>query len=485
MRHAGTLRLALALLTCSVVPGLASAQFAPPALDHFTVYNATGQLDPPIVTLQDQFQVQTRDLGATSFLFVPANKNAEGIIDPQSHLTCYNIIGGSAPPGVPQVIATHQFGTQTLTLGAALFACIPTQKYPPQQISIDHFVCYAASGTAPGTVGATFVDQFYGFTHQILEPFLFCAPAQKNQEPIQDPTSHLACFNISPQGPPPSLPGPVPIQNQFGSDALNLGARRAVCLPATKEVPPPGVLDHFLYYDANGPDGPVVSVVDQFGSQPAGLDLGPVTSFLVPANKNQEGIADPFSHLTGYLMPGPQPSVHLVIVTNQFGKRRLEIGAARQLLVPTKKLIGAQGDVSIDHFACYDAFGSPINATVSVQDQFYAAAVTRVVKEPFLFCNPASKNNEGIIDLDDHLTCYHTQPPGTPIGTVPISNQFDLPGQTFFNINVQADIGLCVPSKKQVPPITIPSVSSWGIAALGALLLALPALLMRRRRATA
>ena len=473
-------------VACLLSPGLARAQFAPPALDHFTVYDAAGQLNPPPIILQDQFQTQTVDPALTRFLFVPANKNGEGILDPFSHLTCY-ILDAGPPPNVPQVVATHQFGTQTLALGPANLTCIPTEKFPPQQISIDHFVCYAATGPQI-PAGGTFVDQFYGQTHTLLAPFLFCAPAKKTripptvELPIQDPLSHLVCFNINPLGPPPQIPGGfAPIRNQFGQDQLLLGNRRAVCLPAMKEVPPPGALDHFLYYDATGPDGPPVTVVDQFGAQPAGLDLGPVISFLVPANKNQEGLVDPFSHLTGYVMNGPAPNMG-VTVTNQFGVRNLQIGPARQLLLPTRKLIGPQGQISIDHFACYSAHGTPIDQTVLVTDQFHTAPVQRVVREPFLFCNPADKNGEGIINFDDHLTCYRTAPPGLPIGIVPIFNQFNPPGVPDLPIQVRTDVALCVPSEKEVTSNEVPGMPVWAIGALVVMLFAGTVLLAGSRR---
>jgi len=470
------------------VPGSSNAQFAPPALDHFTVYDAVGHLTPPAVLLQDQLGLQRGALGQTRLFLVPAQKNAEPLLDPQSHLTCYDL-AGQPPQGVPQVVATHQFGTQTLNLGTALYGCIPTEKYPPQPISIDHFICYAASGTAI-PAGALFTDQFYPATHTLLDPFLFCAPAEKTLPAtgqhflVEDPLSHLVCFNITPQGPPPQVPGGlVPIRNQFGSDEITLGVRRAVCLPATKNVPPPGALDHFVYYDAAGPDGPPVTVVDQFGSQPSGLDLGPVVSFLVPVNKNSEGLVDPVSHLTGYVMPGnpPPATMNFVRVTNQFGVRNLKLGAARQLLVPTQKLIGQQGDVTIDHFACYDAQGTSIRRGVTLLDQFHPAAITRQVAEPFLFCNPADKNGEGIINVDDHLACYRTNPTGTPIGQVPILNQFSPAGGGQTLINVAADVALCVPSKKEINHIEVPGLPVWAIS-LGFALFAGTGLMLIRRR---
>src|SRR5262245_21485602 len=108
-RHA--LAFAFSLLACVSAPRPSSAQFGPPALDHFTVYDAVGQLNPPLAIFHDQFGIQTNDLGATRFLFVPARKNNEPILDPFSHLTCYNLPEGVQPPGVPQVTAVHQFGT--------------------------------------------------------------------------------------------------------------------------------------------------------------------------------------------------------------------------------------------------------------------------------------------------------------------------------------------------------------------------------------
>lgn len=482
---------ALSLVALRAVP--ARAQFMPPALDHFTVYDATGQLDPPIVTMQDQFQILTRDLGATRFLLVPARKNAEPLLDPASHLTCYTIPTGSPPPLPPgsTINLTHQFAQSTTwTLGPAIVACIPTEKFPPQNVTIDHFICYQATGPTL-TVGATFVDQFYGFTHQLTTPFMFCSPATKGigppplpnlPPPVQDPQSHLACYNLNPIGPPPTLPA-VPIRNQFGTDALQLGQRRIACLPATK-IPPTGSLDHFLYRHATGPDAPpLFSLVDQFGPQPQGIDPGPVKSFLVPANKNNEGIVDADSHLTGYFLPGvpPPATIPRVIAHNQFGSQVIQLGPAEELLVPTRKLIGpAQGQPSIDHFTCYHATGHSLDRIVTVKDQFLPAAVTRVVREPFLFCNPADKNDEGVLNVEDHLACFRTEPPGLPVGQVPVQNQFSPVGGPTI-LQVLEDFGLCVPSKKEIATTQIPSLSTPGIAALAAALCAVALWLLRRR----
>ncbi len=282
--------------------------------------------------------------------------------------------------------------------------------------------------------------------------------------------------------------GPLtPPQGNLGSDgAGNFGPPEDFDLDdfagAQFFVVEPGI-DHFLYYEATGPDGPVVGVEDQFGPQ-LGVDLGAVVSFLVPASKNGGPILDAVSHLTGYAMPGPPPSVSHVIAMHQFGSPILRIGAVRQLLVPATKLIGPPGSLAIDHFTCYEASGGSLGQTVSLIDQFHPAAVQRVVREPFLFCNPASKNEEGIVDVVDHLACYRTEPAGTPVGPLQVQNQFAPPTQPI-PIDVQADVALCLPSKKQIPQMEIPSLPAWGFGALGAILVGAFAWLARRWRAAA
>jgi hypothetical protein len=434
----------VSVAACALAPALAGAQVPIPALDHFTLYDASGTLDPPLVTIQDQFQIQEIDLGPTSLFLVPANKNNEGILDIESHLTCYVAQGPAPTP--PVVRATHQFGEHVLGLGPMRYLCTPTEKFPPGQISIDHYSCYQATGPTLA-VGAVFVDQFYAWQVGNLTPTLFCAPARKNQEPIQDPLSHLTCYDAQPPGPPV---GNVPIRNQFGLDTLTIYQRRGVCLPSTKEVPPPGVLDHFVYYRATGPDAPPITIGDQFRF-PYPVDLGPVVSFLVPADKNHEGIVDRVSHLTGYPLQG-QSGLPQVLVTNQFfpvNPQHLLLGPARELFVPTEKLIpGSEGQPSIDHFLCYEATGTNADVGVLIADQFHPHPnpQTRLVQQPFLFCNPANKNGERYVDFVDHLTCYMTSPVGLPVGRVPIRNQFTPPVPDL--IDVFFDTALCVPSKK-------------------------------------
>ena len=103
-------------------------------------------------------------------------------------------------------------------------------------------------------------------------------------------------------------------------------------IPATKPpmwaqyaTPPPPPLDHFTVYDVlpPGPDGPPVTIVDQWQTQDT--DLGLLNLFLVPADKIPPGagIGDPISHLACHeipldplLPPGIPPSITAI---HQFG----------------------------------------------------------------------------------------------------------------------------------------------------------------------
>jgi len=422
-------------------------QVLQPQPDHYQSYpiSAATALDGPIVQIDDQFGSQTTDLGPSTRFLVPVDKNDEGISDPISHMTCYDIVDGApAPP----VISTNQFGAQPLTLGDPNSLCVPTEKLiTPGPVDVDHYKCYEAAG-APVDFGVGLVDQFQGRTALVLDPKLFCAPASKNGEPIDDPDTHLTCYSTNPPG---GAPGPVPILNQFlpAAAQIELLEPDLLCAPSTKQLVPP--LDHFLRYDATGPDGPPVTIDDQFGSQDT--DLGDVKVFLVPADKNSEGLADPFSHLTCHeILDGNPPTGYDVTVSNQFGTDvPIDVGLPRELCVPTEKLI-TPGPVTIDHL--FQGFAS-------------------LVVEPIRLCNPASKNNEPISDFDSHLVCYDLQPNGdNGPASLPILNQFFAPPGTAIDVGFATSV--CVPSSK------VPEPSATLVLLTGSLMLG--GLLRRRER---
>jgi hypothetical protein len=429
--------------------------------DHFQAYptSAASGVDGPIVQIEDQFGSQTTDLGAPIRFLVPADKNDEGIADPISHLTCYQITDGIAGP---DVISTNQFGAQTLALGDPDSLCVPTEKLiSPGVVDLDHYKCYVASG-AQIDLGVTILDQFQGRSALVIEPKLFCTPANKNGEGIDDAINHLTCYSTTPVGQPPGL---IPISNQFiAGDQLELLSPDLLCAPSTKQLIPPA--EHFNVYRAQGPDGPPVTMVDQFGNQ--ATDLGSASLFMVPADKNDEGLFDPFTHLNCHDIEEVVASqIPYVNVTNQFvTDQELAVGDPKELCVPTEKLI-APGPIDGDHFRCWEVAGAPgvsLDIDVVLADQFQGFPTT--VLEPFRLCNPVDKNGEGIQDPSTHLVCYTIQPDGGFLGVpIPFQNQFS----AVANIDIDQPIALCAPSTKQVPePALLLGLAS-GLMMLGAL----------------
>ncbi|MDJ0848781.1 MAG: hypothetical protein QNK04_10410 [Myxococcota bacterium] len=301
-------------------------------------------------------------------------------------------------------------------------------------------------------------DQFQRKDAALLDPFIFCNPVAKNGEPVGNPNDHLACYRYDPPGEPV---GSVPIQNQFFPNTTELELREpfALCVPSEKRPVGPEPVDHFSVYRASGPDGPSVTVTDQFGSE--NLKLDQVNLFLVPASKNGEPILDRISHLSCHPTDGGAAPPQ-VIVDNQFGPQVLELGQAREFCLPTEKLI-TPGSVNIDHFKCYEATGPSLGADIDWSDQFQGVGVTLL--DPFLLCNPADKNGEGIMNTDDHLVCYRANPAVPFEFQTDVVTQFDPGGP----VTIFEAFAFCAPSSKTLPPKT-PSVSAGGALVLGAAL---------------
>jgi len=453
----------LNLLEANMLCAPSTKELQPPLPDHFQGYPTTPGVgtDGPIVQLVDQFGSQITDLGSPVRFLVPTDKNDEGIGDPISHLTCYDIPDGVAGP---QVISTNQFGVQPLTLGVPDSLCVPTEKLiSPGLVDLDHYKCYAAAG-AQVDIGVGVLDQFQGRSTLVVEPKLFCTPVDKNGEGIADPDTHLTCYDTNPLG---QAPGLIPFSNQFvAADQVELLGPDLLCAPSTKELVPP--VEHFMVYDASGPDGPPVAMEDQFGTQDT--DLGFVSLFMVPADKNDEGIFDPFTHLTCHKIDDPllpPPWFRDVTVTNQFGSDQpIEVGLASEFCVPTEKLI-APGPIDGDHYRCWEASdpsGGTLGIDVDLVDQFQGFATS--VMEPYRLCNPVDKNGEGIQDEDSHLVCYTLQPEGGSLGfQVPIQNQFF----ALANVVLNQPFAVCAPSAKMVPEPSVLVGLASGVAMLAAL----------------
>ena len=259
----------------------------------------------------------------------------------------------------------------------------------------------------------------------------------------------------------------IPPFNTPGNPCLNPNHPNPNCytvagLPHQHCPEPPDFLDHFKVYEV---DDKTVSLPvllrDQFRDDP-NMDLEALDKFANPVRKTLSNgrvfdIFDPLAHLTWYRLADANAPLRAVDIINQFERTgtTLLVGDPTHLLVPTRKERFCP-PVKLDHFKCYDVLADPNTVTatnVRLQDQFDDPNEELVaVREPVKFCNPVAKNDEQVLNPEDHLTCYRIVPQISQDRDVNIGDQFD-PNQ---DIRVRENVYLCVPTLKiqfqEVPP---------------------------------
>jgi len=252
--------------------------------------------------------------------------------------------------------------------------------------------------------------------------------------------------------------------------------------PAVAAPPsPPPNLDHFRCYSNTGhPASLTVLLEDQFDQRlekveevvvvwPIGF-CNPVAK-TIPSPGGGPGqttdILDPNAHLTMYEIRETTTQRHptwKVTVDNQFGRQTLFATKPVLLGVPTQK-VSVEGEDTelgkpegLNHFKCYQAKGAPLNAAVTLEDQFETTDL--LVVAPVLFCNPVEKTVTSttgvsivtpIVDPEAHLTCYNLKL-ATQIGfstniSIQTNNQFSHISPEPFTVVTDERV-LCVPSNK-------------------------------------
>ena len=285
--------LRVAVLTVAALVVLVSVPSTAPGqvelVDHFKCYDVDEEestaLDPaPVVNLIDQFGVEPEVLvGDPEFFCNPVDKDGEGILNAEAHLTCYDI-GDDDDDQVRTVLVTNQFGDQTLTVTGPEILCVP----PEVEVELECPI------VPPGFTGATPPGVCKTCIRDITDCEIICATAP--------PTASLyACALIA--------------AGFEGSDNL----------------------DHYKCYEAEGDSVDViVDLQDQFGVEPEVL-VGEPELFCNPVDKNGEGIFHAEAHLTCYDI-GDDEEERDVLVTNQFGEQTLEVEDPELLCVPSEKI---------------------------------------------------------------------------------------------------------------------------------------------------
>jgi hypothetical protein len=242
-KYATLVVLALALTSAM------SAQAPPPArVDHFRCYFVPQQPARPVnVQLQDQFDVALHTFEKINQLTIvhfcnPAEKIVNGVVTPivnvNHHLTMFMI--NQQPAIARTVIVNNQFGNQTLSTADARILMVPTGKglppnpAPSPSTDLDHYKCYAASGTTLNRQ-ATLSDQFFTGTTTVLQPVYFCNPVTKIHNNVTtgilNPDIHLVCYAT----PPSTMPGrTINLNNQFGLFTIPVEQADLLCVPSLK-----------------------------------------------------------------------------------------------------------------------------------------------------------------------------------------------------------------------------------------------------------
>ncbi len=230
-------------------------------LDHFLLYTVKTTKDTPafeerVVTLEDQFdepgQSRVFEVKKVKRLGNPADKNGEGISDPETHLVGYNIKRDKGEPAhvpVTGITVTNQFGSLSVDTVVPKLLLVPSAKdldepVPPLEApGTDHFKCYAIQITegTPAFVPTpvTVVDQFeQSKLYDVLQPVRLCNPVDKNGEGIASPDDHLVCYEVLPAAGAPEhvRVNDIHIDNQFGPLQLDALDGNELCVPSEKQL---------------------------------------------------------------------------------------------------------------------------------------------------------------------------------------------------------------------------------------------------------
>jgi hypothetical protein len=199
-----------------------------PPLDHFKCYDVVNATDPYgiIVDLEDQFvslsawMVPTR----AEWFCNPVTKwhdgNVTSIVNPNNHLTIYNI---GSWDRFWHVEIVNQFGPQNLTVSGPVALAVPTWKLDPGNhtppMYLDHFLLYEVVQGSPVDANVDLDDQFPGNATgvNVTMPVYFANPVlwkyhDGDETGAWDPEAHLVFYEISDN---PEYYGGVNISNQF------------------------------------------------------------------------------------------------------------------------------------------------------------------------------------------------------------------------------------------------------------------------------
>ncbi len=386
------------------------------SIDHFKIYDVADIPTPASVQLRGQFDEDfvPAQVRALSYFATPVDKNGEGLINPNAHLSWYSIVERTRTEP-RSVIVRNQFGEDLLTVGRPLFLLAPAEKREagstrPSRLS--HFKVYAVSETEPINAVVSLKDQFGSSEKvRVLNPILFAVPVEKihgdTREDIANEDDHLTIYRVA--------PADREVTDQFKTDRpIEFHPCRWLAVPSKKQI---CEIPHFKAYPLEAqPIQDKVALKGQFDEDFVGTKLTRLSLFANPVSKNGEGIPDRNAHLNWYEIEGPTEPERTLEIRNQFGVEHIRIGQPKFLASPAEKHEeGSEFPKRLDHFKCYEVLeGRAPDRVVSLEDQFGRDNEMRVLK-PRFFCVPVEKlHGSGkptrIHCPSQHLTVYDVAP---------------------------------------------------------------------------
>lgn len=237
--------------------------------DHYLAYQVKRSRDAPRferrkVMLEDQFSQsgpQEFTIKKPVALLNPADKNGEGISDPDTHLIAYSLKGPKFKKR-RNVQVDNQFGAFLLDVKRSdRRLLVPASKdpdNPPEPLDgthhVNHFLCYDVDERRRRdddddgddddrvritvSVAAQFNQSAPMF--EIRKPVRLCNPVDKNSEGIKDEENHLLCFQVKPvrRRDTTQRVKDIHVRDQFGQNQVDTLKIRELCVPSTKTLLP-------------------------------------------------------------------------------------------------------------------------------------------------------------------------------------------------------------------------------------------------------
>ena len=97
-----------------------------PAIDHFKCYKARGRFRAGPIDVTDQFGSIVGRIKRPVRYCAPVDKNGEGVLDPSTHLVCYQIRSAAGAPTPDTLYSLNQFGPDAFTIFGPRELCVPS-----------------------------------------------------------------------------------------------------------------------------------------------------------------------------------------------------------------------------------------------------------------------------------------------------------------------------------------------------------------------